>query len=108
MAVLRTDAARRCFVIFLVSAITVVADLAKAVFAGTIVSALSYAWKMSTAIGVRPTSTKADELLGWRTYKVEGPLFFGSTTNFDNGFTPKQDPNDVVLDFLLADAKVRG
>jgi len=91
----RTDV----FVICLVSAITVVADLAKAVFAGTIVSALSYAWKMSTAIGVRATSTKADELLGWRTYKVEGPLFFGSTANFDGGFTPKQDPNDVVLDF---------
>ena len=37
---------------------------------------------------------------GWRTYFVDGPLFFGSTQTFSGLFKPKSDPNDVVIDFM--------
>ena len=62
-------------VILLVSYITVVEDLAKAVVAGTIVSALSFAWKQSTQI----FCDKSVNEKGWRVFKLNGPIFFGST-----------------------------
>ena len=37
--------------------------------------------------------------MGWRTYKVDGPIFFGSTQTFSGLFDPKDDPDDVVIDF---------
>jgi len=99
------------FCIALVSVVTVFRDLAQAVGVGTIVSALSFAWKQSTAIRVVRTEGAAarpeDEAVGeagqtdgWRTYTVNGPLFFGSTQAFNGQFAPKDDPNDVVIDFL--------
>ena len=37
----------------------------------------------------------------WRSaYLVDGPLFFGSTTRFLEQFSPKTDPDDVVVDFM--------
>ena len=87
-------------VVLIVSFVTVTEDLAKAVLAGTVVSALSYAWKTSTSIRVgaaAPRLAEAGE--GWRTYAVDGPLFFGSTDSFEAAFSPKDDPADVVLDF---------
>ena len=67
-------------------------------------SALSFAWRQSTNIRVRPSSGAADEASGtfksdWRTYEIDGPLFFGSTQTFSAQFSPKDDPGDVVLDF---------
>lgn len=35
----------------------------------------------------------------WKSYNVNGPLFFGSTTQFTNLFDVKNDPRDVVIDF---------
>ena len=37
---------------------------------------------------------------GWKTYTIDGPLFFGSTSAFNDLFDPKKDPTDVVLDFM--------
>ena len=99
----RTDAA----VIVLVSAVTVYQDLAKAVVAGTVVSALSFAWKQSTRISARvgkarlgPTEFAGGPRAEWRTFQIQGPLFFGSTQAFAGLFDPKADPDDVVLDFM--------
>jgi SulP family sulfate permease len=84
-------------IILLVSFVTVYEDLAKAVIAGTILSALSFSWKQSTNIRVR--SSAAPEA-GWSAYSVDGPLFFGSTGRFLEQFSPKTDPDDVVIDFM--------
>ena len=96
--------------IFLVSIITVKDDLAKAVVAGVIASSLGFAWKQSTSITAsqktvpRPFSDEdAAELQSketeWKSYEIQGPLFFGSVTQFGNLFNVKEDPKDVVLDF---------
>lgn len=83
------------FVLFLVTGITVVADLAVAVVVGVIVSALVFAWKHATHIHAR-THTDDD---GWKVYELEGPLFFGSVLHFRDLFDPQNDPQDVVIDF---------
>lgn len=101
-------------VIALVSLVTVFRDLAQAVGAGVLVSAVAFAWKQSTSVKVvrsmgadpAPSSTGASRKRslfyksGWRTYTVEGPLFFGSIAQFASSFTPKDDSKDVVIDFL--------
>lgn len=83
------------FVLFAVTAITVIADLAVAVVVGVIMSALVFAWKHATHIHAR-THTDKD---GWKVYELEGPLFFGSVLHFRELFDPANDPQDVVLDF---------
>jgi len=83
------------FVLFLVTGITVIADLAVAVIVGVIVSALVFAWKHATHILAR-SHTDDD---GWKVYELEGPLFFGSVTHFKDLFDISEDPQDVVIDF---------
>ena len=84
------------FVLVLVTAVTVMTDLAIAVIVGVIVSALVYAWKSARHIHAK-TEQGAN---GQKIYKITGPLFFGSATNFKEIFNPKDDPKDVVVDFL--------
>lgn len=86
----RLDAA----VIALVSVLTVQKDLAIAVMAGTVTSALGFAWKQSTRLSASTTVEGEKKL-----YQLNGPLFFGSTTQFAGLFDSKGDPNEVVLDF---------
>ena len=87
----RSDA----FVLVLVSAVTVVVDLAVAVVVGIIVSALVFAWrkgrKMAATISLEQDSTKV--------YKLDGYLFFGSATSFKELFDIAGDPEHVVVDF---------
>ncbi len=84
-------------VIVLVTAVTVMADLAVAVVVGVIVSALVYAWNAASRIQAhaRPSVTEA----GARVYEIEGPLFFGSATGFMELFEPENDPDVVIFDF---------
>ncbi len=84
------------FVLIAVSAITVWQDLAIAVIAGVIMSALVFAWKNATMIRAR-TQIKPD---GTKVYAVWGPLFFGSVQNFNSKFDPKSDPDKVEIDFI--------
>ncbi|MFT5292309.1 MAG: SulP family sulfate permease [Planctomycetota bacterium] len=86
------------FVVVLVSAVTVATDLAFAVFVGVIVSALVFAWKHAKVIHV---FTHVDEK-GTKVYSLRGPLFFGSSTSFQDLFDPKNDPDDVVVEFQHA------
>ena len=88
----RTDAV----VLIAVSAITVWQDLAIAVIAGVIMSALSFAWKSATMIRARKR-TKED---GTKVYEIWGPLFFGSTTGFNSKFEVSTDPTHVEIDFI--------
>ena len=82
-------------VIVLVTALTVVFDLAIAVLAGVIVSALVFAWENATRIRARK---KIDEH-GIKHYEIFGPLFFGSTALFQSKFDVQNDPDEVIVDF---------
>jgi SulP family sulfate permease len=83
------------FVGLLVGGVTIIADLAIAVILGVIVSALFFAWNHAKRIQVR-TSFNAK---GWKTYELEGTLFFASTQNFHELFSIKSDPKEIVIDF---------
>lgn len=87
----RTDA----FVIVLVSAVTVATDLAIAVVVGIIVSALVFAWEHAKHIRV----VSYEGRMGSKVYELHGPLFFASVKNFQDLFDPKNDPDDVVVEF---------
>ncbi len=82
-------------VLVLVSAVTVFTDLAVAVGVGVIVSALVFAWQNARRID---SEISLDEN-GAKTYRLNGPLFFGSVRSFHDQFTPNEDPNEVVIDF---------
>jgi SulP family sulfate permease len=84
-------------VILLVTGVTVVEDLAIAVVVGVIVSALVYAWNAAAQIQARPHPSKTEK--GALVYDIEGPLFFGSATHFQEMFDPQEDPDTVILDF---------
>ena len=83
-------------VLIAVSAITVWKDLAVAVIAGVIISALVFAWKNATMIRAR----KRIQADGTKTYEIWGPLFFGSVQNFNAKFDVKNDPQNVEIDFV--------
>ena len=83
-------------VLIAVSAITVWKDLAVAVIAGVIISALVFAWKNATMIRAR----KRIQADGTKTYEIWGPLFFGSIQNFNSKFDAKNDPEKVEIDFV--------
>lgn len=85
------------FVIILVTVVTVMTDLAVAVIVGVIVSALVFAWNKAKEIHVTTEVNKRKKL---KIYHVSGPLFFGSVTHFQDMFDPKNDPDDVTIDFL--------
>jgi len=83
-------------VIVLVTAVTVMTDLATAVVVGVIVSALAFAW--STATKTMSVIEQPDE--GTKIYKLQGPLFFGSIESFVDLFDPDNDPDKVIIDFM--------
>lgn len=83
-------------VLIAVSAITVWQDLAIAVIAGVIMSALVFAWKNATMIRAR----KIVKENGTKVYEIWGPLFFGSVQNFNSKFDAHNDPDKVEIDFI--------
>ncbi len=87
----RTDA----FVLVLVSAVTVVTDLAIAVVVGVIISALAFAWETARSVYVEVKSETGSR----KVYTLHGQLFFASIAHFRDLFDPKNDPEDVVIDF---------
>jgi SulP family sulfate permease len=85
------------FVILLVSIVTVVThNLALAVILGVVVSALVFAWKSAHHVH-RETEIRED---GSKVYYIHGPLFFGSIQDFNNEFSPSEDPDVVVVDMM--------
>ncbi len=88
----RSDA----FVLIVVTIITIFADLAVAVISGIIISALVFAWKHAKIYA----HTKQEN--NRKIYELDGPLFFGSVTSFNEQFDIESDPKEVVLDFKNA------
>lgn len=78
----------------IVAIITIAHDLALAVIAGIIISALIFAWEKGKRISIR-----VEEKDDVKTYSLDGPLFFGSAANFKELFDISNDPENVVIDF---------
>jgi len=75
---------------------TVAFDLAIAVIAGVIVSALVFSWENATRIRARK-SLRED---GTKVYEIWGPLFFGSVQTFVSKFDVAGDPENIEIDFM--------
>ncbi|WP_041277636.1 SulP family inorganic anion transporter [Desulfotalea psychrophila] len=88
----RSDA----FVLIAVSALTVIFDLAIAVFVGIIMSALVFSWENALRIRAR----KHIKENGTKVYEIWGPLFFASCQAFTSKFDAKGDPQNVEIDFM--------
>ncbi|WP_339882958.1 SulP family inorganic anion transporter [Polaribacter vadi] len=86
------------FVLITVSAVTVIYDLAIAVFVGVIISALAFAWENAKKIRARKRFRED----GTKVYEIWGPLFFGSISAFNEKFDVKNDPDHVEIDFVEA------
>ena len=84
------------FVLVVVTIITIFEDLAVAVIAGIIISALVFAWEHAKIFA--HTRTEGDKKI----YELDGPLFFGSVTSFNEQFDVENDPDEVVVDFKKA------
>lgn len=83
-------------VMVLVILITVLMDnLAMAVLIGVIISALVFAWDNAKRIRAR----KHIDESGIKHYEIYGPLFFGSTTVFNEKIDIVNDPKEVIIDF---------
>jgi SulP family sulfate permease len=90
----RSDA----IIVVLVTVVTVFTDLAIAVLLGVVIAALVFAWQHAKHINVK---TYTDDK-GWKVYELEGSLFFASAAGFAALFTPKDDPEEVVVEFRRA------
>ena len=86
-------------VILAVTLITVfLHNLALAVFAGVLLSALVFAWKSAKHVTLIPD----DQEDGSRIYNLYGLLFFGSVREFTERMSPADDPDEVIIDFKEA------
>ncbi len=79
----------------IVTVTTVLTDLAVAVILGVILSALVFAWEHAKQINVKKYSNDS----GNTVYELNGPIFFASIHNFQALFQPKEDADDVIIDF---------
>ncbi|QJE03312.1 SulP family inorganic anion transporter [Massilia forsythiae] len=82
-------------VVVLVAGVTLAFNLATAVVVGVIVSALVFAWEHAKRI----RATVSTDALGWKVYELEGTLFFASSAGFQALFSPRDDPQDVAIEF---------
>ena len=93
----RSDA----IIVVAVTVVTVFTDLAIAVILGIVIAALVFAWQHAKQINVK---TYTDDK-GWKVYELEGSLFFASIAQFQNLFSPKEDPEHVVIEFKRSKVK---
>lgn len=93
--ILRKIPKHDALVIILVTAVTVMTNLAIAVVTGVIIAALVFAWDTAKKISADTKVTS----LGVKEYHLHGPLFFGSVSKFKELFAVNEDPAQVVIDF---------
>lgn len=84
------------FVGILVAVVTVISDLAIAVIVGVIVSALVFAWQHAKQMIVESRLENEGKT---KIYLPHGPLFFSSINYFNEAFDPRNDPDEVIIDF---------
>ena len=83
-------------IIVAVTLITVLTNLAIAVIVGVILASVVFAWQTAKKIQAIPTVNNTGTS---KTYLLEGPLFFGSSSRFISLFPFQHDPDDVIIDF---------
>jgi len=84
------------FVMVVVTLVTIfLHNLALAVLIGVIIAALVFAWDNAKRIRAR----KYIDENGVKHYEIYGPLFFGSTSVFNDKFDVTNDPDEVIIDF---------
>ncbi len=81
-------------VMVLVTVITVLTNLAVAVVAGIVISALMFAWDHAQQLDVDVVEGE-----GGKVYRLHGSLFFASAAQFTSFFSPASDPVDTYLEF---------
>lgn len=85
-------------VLVLVTLVTVFFDLAVAVIMGVIISALVFAYQQAK---IQASFFIQED--GIKVYRLQGPLFFGSSASFIYDlFDVAKDPQEVVIDFSNA------
>jgi len=85
------------FVIISVTLITAFShNLALAVVAWIIISALVFAWQKSQEINIKKYIDKKDITH----YELDWPIFFASVTKFRELFDVKNDTKEVIIDFV--------
>ncbi|MBU2722675.1 MULTISPECIES: SulP family inorganic anion transporter [Acidithiobacillus] len=82
----------------LVGAMTIFVNITLAVVTGVILSALLFAWEHAKHMTIKTY----DDDQGRRVYEVEGTLFFASAHEFSELFSPRNDPERVIIDFKKA------
>lgn len=91
--------ASEIIVILVVTLVTVLMhNLALAVLAGVVVSALVFAWQSAQHVRLNPH----DREDGTRVYNLQGMLYFGSVREFAERLSPSEDPDEVIIDFMEA------
>jgi SulP family sulfate permease len=96
LRIMRKVPAADVFVMVVVATVTVLFhNLAVAVLIGVVISALVFSWENAKMIRARK-HIAAD---GAKHYHIYGPLFFGSTTVFQEKFDVLNDPQEVIIDF---------
>lgn len=84
------------FVMVVVTLVTIfLHNLALAVLIGVIIAALVFEWDNAKRIRAR----KYIDENGVKHYEIYGPLFFGSTSVFNDKFDVTNDPDEVIIDF---------
>lgn len=112
LRVIKKIPATDAVVVVLTSIVTVWKNLALAVVAGTILSALNFAWQQSQRVTVMSYTSDmrhADALCcevgevveDSKTYHINGYIFFGSSSNFQRSFDPKNDPRELARIYLV-------
>ncbi|MFC2450888.1 MAG: SulP family inorganic anion transporter [Flavobacteriaceae bacterium] len=75
-------------------------NLAVAVLIGIIISALNFTWQKANKMSAS-TETNENE----KVYFLDGPLFFGSVSSFEQLLDIKNDPKQVILDLSQCNVK---
>ncbi|KAK4532618.1 hypothetical protein CCYA_CCYA13G3475 [Cyanidiococcus yangmingshanensis] len=78
-------------------------NVALSVLSGVVFSALVFAYKASRRIASHAFISTEEKTRGWRGYRIEGPLFFGTAEQFGRLFDPARDRAEghqhVIIDF---------
>lgn len=89
--------------IVLVTVVAVITNLAIAIAAGIILSALVHAWDsgshVETDVEVKDMMINGTRMNDIKYVHVRGAIFFSSTRKFVNMFNIGEDPDTVILDF---------
>jgi len=90
------------FVMFMVTVVTLVTDLAIAVMVGIFISCLLYIWQQRIprhTIAIEIDDSENSDNKEVKVYKIQAPLFFANCEDFASIFDAENDPDKVIVQF---------